>query len=248
MPENINEIRKHTLIGSFIYHLLPGVMIASIYYLIVPRIQAAGYPSVMALILTAIFVLIPVELGILLWQGKRQNGKLSLKGVVLYRQKLAWHQHLLWILVIFVSSGLIITLLNPVSAFIEGWFSWIPEDLRLGMGLSDAFSRSKLIQTYTLHFVFIVIIAPLIEELYFRGFLLPRMPEKLGWCRPIMHSLLFALYHTWSPWMFLARTLALLPLIYIVRQKRNIFLGIGAHWLINSIDFVIGVMFILSMA
>ena len=202
----------------------------------------------MALILTAIFVLIPVELGILLWQGYNRNGKFSLKGVVLFRQKLAWQQYLKWIMVIFVSSGLIITVLNPVSAFIEEWFSWIPENLRLGMGLSNAFNRGKLIQTYALHFVFIVIVAPLIEELYFRGFLLPRMPEKLGWSGPIVHSLFFAIYHTWSPWMFLARTLALLPLIYIVRWKKNIFVGIGAHWLINSIDFVMGILFIISLS
>ena len=242
-----NEIRKHTLFLSLVYHLLPGILIGGIYYLLVPTVLSVGYPSVMALILTAILVLIPVELGILLWEGKRKNGKISLKGIVLYRQKLAWHQYLLWITVIFVTSGLIITLLNPVSDFINGWFNWIPENLRLGMGLTNDFSRSKLIQTYALHFVLIVIVAPLIEELYFRGFLLPRMPEKLGWSGPVLHSLLFALYHTWSPWMFLARTLALLPLIYIVRWKKNIFLGIGAHWLINSIDFVMGVMFILSM-
>lgn len=241
------EIRKHSLAESLIYHLLPGILIGGLYYLLGPSIRAAGYPSVMALILTAVLVLIPVELGILLWQGKRRNGRLSLKGVVLYRQKLAWHQYLLWVVVIFVTSGLIMTLLNPVSDFINGWFDWIPENLRLGMGLSNAFTRSKLTQTYILHFVFIVIVAPLIEELYFRGFLLPRMPEKLGWSGPVLHSLLFALYHTWSPWMFLARTLALLPLIYIVRWKKNIYLGISAHWLINSIDFVIGVIFILSM-
>ncbi|MDF1520524.1 MAG: hypothetical protein RQ728_08875 [Brevefilum sp.] len=101
----------------------------------------------MALIITAIIVLIPVELGILFWHGKLKNGKLSFKEVILYRRKLAWWQVALWILVIFVSSGLIMTVLNPVSAFIEGWFTWIPENLRLGMGLSDAFTKSKLIQT-----------------------------------------------------------------------------------------------------
>jgi len=174
-----NDLHKHTLMESFLYHLLPGILIGAGYYLIVPRIQAAGYPSVMALILTAIFILIPMELVVLFWHGKGLNGKSSLKGVVLFRQKLSGWQYVLWIVVIFVSSGLIITVLNPVSAVIEGWFDWIPENLRLGMGLSDTFSRSKLIQTYALHFIFIVIVAPLIEELYFRGFLLPRMPEKL---------------------------------------------------------------------
>jgi len=41
--------------------------------------------------------------------------------------------------------------------------------------------------------------------------------------------------------------LALLPLIYIVRWKKNIGLGVVAHWLINSIDFFVGLGFILSL-
>jgi membrane protease YdiL (CAAX protease family) len=149
--------------------------------------------------------------------------------------------------VIFIASGAIITLLNPVSTAMAAWFDWIPEPLRLGMGLSEEFSRSKLIQTYALHFVFIIFVAPTVEEWYFRGYLLPRMPQKLGWSGPLVHSLLFALYHVWSPWMVLARTLALLPLIYIVRWKENIRLGMAAHWLINSIDFFVGLGFILAM-
>jgi len=199
IPQIENEIRRHTLVETFVYHLLPGALIGAVYYFIVPFIKAAGYPSVMALIFTAIIVLLPVELGTLFWHGKRKNGKLSLKGVVLYCQKLSWGQVALWILVIFVISGSIMTVLNPVSAFIQGWFLWIPDHLQLGMGFSETFSRGKLVQTYALHFVFIVLIAPAIEEIYFRGFLLPRMPEKLDRFAPIFHSLLFALYHVWSP-------------------------------------------------
>ncbi len=247
MPIPENNISKHTVVESLLYHLLPGILIGAGYYLIAPSILAAGYPSVMALILTAIVVLVPVELGVLLWHGQQRNGKLSLEGVVLYRRKLPWWQYALWVPVIFIASGVIITLLNPVSDASMGWFGWIPASLRLGMGLSDAFTRSKLIQTYTLYLVLIVFVAPTVEELYFRGFLLPRMPERLGWAAPLVHSLLFALYHVWSPWMFVARTLALLPLIYIVRWKRNLYLGMAAHYLINSIDFVMGVVFIKSL-
>lgn len=246
-PTPTLDIRKHSLVESIIYHLVPGLLIGAVYYLIVPAIQSAGYPSVMALILTAMFVLVPVELGILFYQGKKRSGKLSLKGIVLYQQKLPWHQYVLWVTVIFVTSGLIMTLLNPISSMIEGWFDWIPESLRLGMGLSGDYERGKLIQTYILHFIFIIFIAPSVEEVYFRGFLLPRMPDKLRWGKPILHSFLFALYHIWSPWMFLARTLALLPLIYIVRWKKNFYLGMIAHWLINSIDFFVGVAFIVGM-
>ena len=40
---------------------------------------------------------------------------------------------------------------------------------------------------------------------------------------------------------------SLLPLIYVVLWKKNIGLGMGAHWLINSIDFCVGVVLILAM-
>lgn len=242
-----NNMRQHTLAKSILYHLLPGIFIGAGYYVLAPVVLQAGYPPVMALILTALFILVPLELGVLLWHGKRRTGRLTLAGVVRYRQPLPWHQYLLWVPVIFVASGAIITLLAPVSAAMEAWFDWIPEAMRPGMGLSGEFSRAKLVQTYALHFVFIIFVAPTVEEWYFRGFLLPRLPESLGRSGPLVHSLLFALYHVWSPWMVLARTLALLPLIYIVRWKKNLGLGMAAHWLINSLDFFVGLGFILSM-
>jgi hypothetical protein len=87
-----------------------------------------------------------------------------------------------------------------------------------------------------------------IEELYFRGYLLPRMPEKLGGFTAISHSALFALYHTWTPWLFVTRTLAVFPLIDIVKRKENIWVGIIAHCLLNSLDFIIGIIFISNIS
>jgi hypothetical protein len=241
------DLRKHTLLESIAYHLIPGVMVGLAYYLLAPVVREAGYPTVMALNLTAILVLIPVELGILFWQGRQRNGRWSLDGILAYQDPLPWWGYMLWVLVIFVASGLIMTLFTPVNDWLAGWFAWIPENLRVGMGLSAAFSRGKLIQTYAAFFFLVVIGAPAVEELYFRGFLLPRLPEKLGWGAPLVHSLLFALYHIWSPWMFLARTVALLPLIFVVRWKKNLLLAILAHWLINAIDLIMAVVFILGM-
>lgn len=250
MMIDINQpetLRQHTLVESVLYHLVPGILIGVGYLLIAPLTLKSGYPSVMALVLAAILVLIPLELGLLLWFGKRRNGTWSLKGVVLYRQKLPWTQYLLWVPIIFVASGVIMILSTPVNAYLASVFQCFPESFRLEMGFAGDISFNKLIMTYALHLIFIVFLAPAVEELYFRGFLLPRMPKKLRWAGPLVHSLLFALYHVWSPWMFVARTLALLPLIYVVRWKQNLYLGMGAHWLINSIDFVMGVSFILQM-
>ena len=110
----------------------------------------------------------------------------------------------------------------------------------LDMGLREEFSKQKLIITYGGLFLFIVLILPTIEELYFRGYLLPRMPSKLKRWTLIIHSGLFAFYHTWTPWMFVVRTFGIYPLVYIVKRKENILLGIISHCLLNSIDFIIG--------
>lgn len=126
-------------------------------------------------------------------------------------------------------------------------FSWIPSDLILTMGLNGEYARSDLIITYILFLILIVIVGPVIEELYFRGYLLPRMPSRLKGSAVLFHSGLFALYHTWAPWLFITRTIAVLPLVYIVKRKRNIYPGIISHCLINSIDFIIGLSFIMNM-
>ena len=116
--------------------------------------------------------------------------------------------------------------------------------MSLNMGLDGDYSKSKLIITYALFLILIVTILPTIEELYFRGYLLPRMPSRLkGWTE-IIHSGFFALYHTWTPWMVIVRTFGVLPTIYAVKKKENILIGIVAHCLLNSIDFFIGLMFI----
>jgi hypothetical protein len=81
-PENL---KQHTLIESLLFHLAPGIMIGVGYLFIAPLTLKSGYPSVMALALAAILVLIPIELGLLLWFSKRRNGTWSLKGIVLYR-------------------------------------------------------------------------------------------------------------------------------------------------------------------
>ncbi len=249
MDEDISmktdEVEPHTIGQSIVLHLLPGILIGAFYFAIAQPIRNLGYPSLAALILADIVVLIPL-LGILIYQGKR-IGTNSLKGIVLYRQRIPLWQYLIWVPVIFVSSGLIITILAPVTSYLETLFSWFPEALRLDMGLSGEYSKSVLIVTYLFAFVFIVLVAPIIEELYFRGYLLPRMPHLKGWT-PIVHSALFALFHTWTPWQAFARTFGVLPLIYIVQSKRNIYLGIIAHCLLNVIDVVIGVVFILSLS
>ena len=242
-----NNVEQHTIGQSVVLHLLPGILIGGFYFAIAQPTRDLGYPSLAALVLAGIVVLIPFELGFLLYQGKKKNGTISLEGIVLYRQRIPLWQYLVWVPIIVISAGLIFTILTPVSSFLEMLFTWLPNSLHLDMGLGGEYSKSVLIVTYLFAFIFIGLIAPTVEELYFRGYLLPRMPSLRGW-DTLLHSALFALYHTWSPWMLVSRTVAILPLIYVVKRKRNVYLGIIAHWLLNVVDIIVGVAFILRLS
>ena len=64
---------------------------------------------------------------------------------------------------------------------------------------------------------------------------------------PLLHSFLFGLYHIWTPWMFLTRTLGMLPLTYAVRW-RNLYLSIIVHILVNTLDVIAAVVFIVGIS
>jgi membrane protease YdiL (CAAX protease family) len=75
---------------------------------------------------------------------------------------------------------------------------------------------------------------PIAEELYFRGYLLPRLPARPAWA-PLLSAALFSLYHFWLPWDLLGRIVALLPVVYAVQWKRNVYLSLLVHCLLNTL-------------
>jgi hypothetical protein len=113
----------------------------------------------------------------------------------------------------------------------------------INSGLDGNYSKTLLIVTYSMFLIFNVFLAPMVEELYFRGYLLPRMKGKFA---IFFHSFLFAAYHIFSPWMIIAITLGFLPILFGVKKK-NISIGIIAHILCNSVGFVTGIVFISKM-
>lgn len=246
IPNTTVVIKQHTILQSLALHLLPGILGGILYFSLATPIKNLGYPSIAALMIALVLVLTPFQIGFLVYQ-RNKSGRDSFDQIILYRERLPVWQYLIWVPFIFITSGLIVTFMKPITEFLASLFDWLPGAMVLDMGLTEEYSLSTLIPTYILLFIFGAIIGPTVEELYFRGYLLPRMPSHLKRWNPLLHSLLMALYHTWTPWMFVARTVGLLPLVYIVQRKKNIYLGIISHCLLNTIDVIIGVAFILNI-
>lgn len=242
--ENIPD--KHTPLRSIVLHLLPGILVGIGYYTLVPIVNKSGFPSMMALMITGVLILMPFEFGFLLYQRKKTGSKLF-NGIIRYWKPIPLWQYFVFVPLIFLATGLLFKAFEFSSRLLHNLFQWIPPGMELSMGFEGEYSPSKLLVTYVMFLILIVIIIPVLEEFYFRGYLLPRMPDKFKNWSGLVHSGLFALYHTWTPWMFIVRTVGLLPLIYIVRRKENIILGIIAHCLLNSLDFIIAIGFLMKM-
>ena len=236
-----DQIEKYSTTQSVILHLLPGILVGCFYLLARQPVANMGYPSVIALILAYALILIPFELGYLFYQGKKKTGRFTLQGIISYRNSIPWWQYLVWVFVIFIAVGAIFTLLKSIDAFLQGeLFFWMPD---IDYGLDGDYSRKILIVTYSMVFIFIAVLTPLVEELYFRGYLLPRIRGKYA---PLFHSFLFAAQHVLEPWMIITRTLGFLPILFGVKTK-NIYVGIIVHILCNTINVITGIAFIVRI-
>jgi len=236
---NINN-DQITINRQILYHFYPGIIITLFYVLVSEPLVSIGYPGLTALLLAEIFVLAPVGLTHLFWKGKSLNGKFSLKNVVYYTKQISLKQYLIWSLIGIVACFLIYIPLYPIGLYIkENLFSWLPEwYFDPGFGTSD----SQLIAKVFLFGIFIDgIIGPVVEELFFRGYLLPRMAYLRNWA-PVLNGLLFGLYHFWQPHNYVAITAIGIILSWIVWKKQNVYLGIIIHCSINIMGAIAGYM------
>ena len=236
-----DQTEKHSTAQSVILHLLPGFLIGAFYFLALQPVARMGYPSIFALYLALAFVLVPVELGFLLYQGKKKTGRFTLQGIISYRNPIPWWQYFVWVSIIFVIVGAIMTLFIPVDSFLQkNLFFWMPD---LNSGLDGNYSKSILIVTYSMSLIFNVFLGPIVEELYFRGYLLPRLKGKFAL---LFHSFLFAAVHVFTPWMIIARTIGFLPILFGT-TKKNIYVGMIVHMLCNAVGFVTAIVYISKM-
>lgn len=237
-------LKEHDALLSIVLHLLPGFLTGALFFALQPLVVAAGYPPHLALVFAIPLAMIPVELGILLYLGYRRNGCLSLRGVVLYCERIPISKYLVYVPLVFAASLVLLGIGASLdNALQTSLFGWMPS---LDWGLTGGYSRAALIVTYSLAVLCATLGESVVEELYFRGFLLPRIRYSGRWTT-LVHSVLFALYHIWQPWRVVSVAFGILPLVFAARRTRNVYLGMIVHVLLNSWDVIIGVAFILAL-
>jgi uncharacterized protein len=236
------RLRTQTVMESYslgqtvLLHLGPGLVTLLLFLGMARLLWSFQLPSFLALSITLLCVFALI-LGYLLYQNTRLSGRPGLGAVIDYRQPIPWWQHVVFFVALFGWSLIWLALLGPaiddairtrMFAFVPAWF--MPDEIEQNFA---GYSRPVRIITWCSLLVAYTFGA-IVEELYFRGYLLPKMARFGRWA-PLFHSTLFAIYHLETLWQTPTRLIAVLPGVYLVWWKRNIWISMIWHTTVNVI-------------
>jgi uncharacterized protein len=234
------QIKEHSLAPTIALHLLPGALGTAVYVVLAPPLMAAGLPALGTLMLSLLLVTITFEIGCLVYEGLRANGRVSVQGVVLNRERIPVWQFVLLVPALLTWAVVVLSLTGAFDrALGSALFGWLPDWFFVSsLNQFAAYSRIALWTTFWLGVVLSCTVGPIVEEHYFRGYLLPKL-SSLGRWAPVVNTVLFALYHLWTPWQSLSRMVMVLPLVSTTWWKRNLYPAMIAHCLLNTIAWIL---------
>ena len=215
---------------SIIDHLYPGAAITCCFIILTPFVIQHHYPPQFSMLLSIIIVAIPLLIAHLLSVKKKENlsSVLQVNG---YNNKLPAGRLILYALGLVVFAFLVWGITQPLDKIITTkLFSWLPgwytvQDF-------NGYSKDAIKVTLILNLILNGLLAPLVEEFYFRGYLLSRMAAWGKWAF-VLNAVLFSLYHLWQPYIYLTLIISLLPMTWLVWKTKDLRLAILAHCLLN---------------
>lgn len=225
---------QHSFTRSLALHILPGVFIVTLFVASVPLVMRAGYPPMFAGSIGS-FCGLAFQIWHLYHEGKKSNGKWSLKGIVLNQEPMPLWQYFVLVPMLVIFAFLIDWATTPLRSALLNSMPWLPEwfEMRDTSQLLS-YSKSVLLVTFWVYLVVNGVFAPIVEEMYFRGYLMPRL-SRFGRWTPVIETALFTIYHFWQPYYWITQFIPFLPITSAVWWKRNIKLGILSHMAMNLI-------------
>lgn len=215
--------------------IIPAILFLSV-FIVSSMLLKDQVPAYLCLLLTIVFILVPFEIAVIGIENKKQYGKFGLQVAFKRHTPLNKWKIVLMAFLLFSWAGLVFALLRPIenSLLIRSVFKFVPEFLlstKFAMELA-MFPKWIIALTCIVNLIFNGLIAPIVEELYFRGFLMSKM-ERFGNAAPLIVAVLFSVYHLFTPWENLTRIIAFVPLHYCVWKKKNLYIGMAAHCACN---------------
>jgi uncharacterized protein len=209
-------------------HLLPGLLTVIVFAAAAPLLASAGLPPVWGMFVAVVFVVAPVELGLVRYHGAKHDLRAPNRREVLRLLLPA-------LIVAALAPGLVQwaepALHRAFAPMVPLWWNLNPDQVTGQPGWVFAVTMAGWVLTF-------VVIGPVVEELYFRGFLLPRVPAGRA-AAVIVNAALFAVYHFWQPYAWLTVFVFALPLAVVACRPRGVVVAVIVHCAVNAMAFVL---------
>ncbi len=226
---------------GLILRIFTPTIVLSLSYLLLGHF--CSIPHILLFCILGTVILVPMELGVILSASKRENGVYSLKSAFVGQEKMPLWKILIIAFVLFGIAGLLSAFAAPLENQIFAEIrTALLSHLPTGFDWTNyeyikSFSKPIRILTCIYYGIFNVLIGPITEELFFRGYLTSHY-KKQSLFLPILIAVLFSFYHFWLPFNNVFRILVFAPAVYVAYKKKNIYISICFHCLCNlfSVD------------
>jgi membrane protease YdiL (CAAX protease family) len=230
-----------SLVGQ---HLLPGLLLVGLFALLAPWAYRAGIPTFGVILALETLFLAPFVYLKLRRVALAETGSGNPLAALGFADPPRW-RHYAWL----VPLGLVAAIgcfevLRPVDDALRAAIDpWLPD-----WHYSKDMARhpAQVLIPFMAFAIFADgIVGPVAEELYFRGYLLPRMQHLRAWA-PVLSGLLFAIYHFWQPMNYPSLFAASLVFAGLGWWRRDYRVPLLVHCTMNTLGHVLGLVGLLS--
>jgi membrane protease YdiL (CAAX protease family) len=217
---------------AILFHLYPGLVIAGCFTLLAPLLMNHRLPPQLSMLIIIAIVAVPLLL-FHLARVKKEEDRSSLADINGYQNRLSTGQLTLYIVALVIFMFLVWGITQPLNVIIaKNLFGWLPSWYTVQD--FEGYGKNMIVITLVVNLLLNGIVAPLVEEYYFRGYLLPRMQAWGRWSF-VVNAVFFSIYHFWQPYIYLTLLIALLPLSWAVWKTKDLRVGIYTHCALNII-------------
>ncbi|UCG02766.1 MAG: CPBP family intramembrane metalloprotease [Candidatus Heimdallarchaeota archaeon] len=243
----MEKIQPMSLGSALLHFLIPALLVTLNIYLIMAFFVTLGLPIfVNYFIIYATLPMLLLLLASIIAYQREGNEMTWMDFTQRFRLKRMTGRDWLWTILLFLIMFLSVGILSFTSIIIASFLpppTFWPDEL-------NPLKRSDSMGTIPTEFVgqplpgnwwvvivlFIsLIIATFGEELWWRGYILPRQELEHGEKTWIIHGILWGLFHFFLPWNLIALLPGTITLSYVAQKLKNTWPAIIAHGLANGL-------------
>lgn len=256
-----NRIKPMSIWSALLYFGIPAAVVIIIVYVVMPFLAVRGVPIFFNYLLVYATIPMLALLAASVFAYRREGNVISWHGFKMrFRLNKMDGKDWLW------AIGLTLFMLLSVGllSFTARWLSsfsllappgYWPTELNpsapggsTGASVPTVFLGISLAGNWWILLVLLIslVIATFGEELWWRGYILPRQELVHGNWTWLIHGLLWTAFHLFAPWNLLAILPGSLALSFVAQRLKNTWPAVIAHGFANGILVVIVVLGIIS--